>query len=568
MTGDLVKAMRACPQPIDRRDRRRLRRRRRDRRDGLRPALRHAAQPRSRSCSSASAWPAATWAPARCCRASSARAAPSELLYTGRSMSAEEGRALGLLQPAVSRRRVLGRGACDGRRRSPPARRFAHAMTKKMLHQEWNMGIDEAIEAEAQAQAICMQTEGFPPRLPAPSWRSRSRCSRATDGAMDRFAHLRLAVLRRPRTAAAGARGSTPGRPRNLGDEPRRGCRRRSAQRLVQDLGCARLAAPQRAARPKLDVRSICAAPRDARLPFRPRRFRVRDAGPRHRPDRAVRQRLRRSSATCRKVGRGDAIAAFALSEPEAGSDVAAMSTHAHGATATTTSSTARRPGSRTAASPHFYVVFAAGEGRRTGISAFVVDADTPGSTIAERIDVIAPHPLAHADASRTAACRDAAVGEPGQGFKVAMRDARHLPHDGRRRRARLRAPRARRGAWRVPSGARCSARRSPTSSSRRPSSPRWRPTIDAAALLIYRAAWTRDAKGARVTREAAMAKLFATEAAQQVIDDAVQMFGGLGVVSGRAGGAAVPRDPRAAHLRRRERGAEADHRRQDAAVE
>ena len=84
--------------------------------------------------------------------------------------------------------------------------------------------------------------------------------------------------------------------------------------------------------------------------------------------------------------------------------------------------------------------------------------------------------------------------------------------------------------------------------------------TIDAPRCSTYRAAWQRD-QGRDVTREAAMAKMVATEGAQQVIDAAVQMFGGLGVVSGQTGRAAVPRDPRAAHLRRRDRSAAADHR-------
>ena len=84
--------------------------------------------------------------------------------------------------------------------------------------------------------------------------------------------------------------------------------------------------------------------------------------------------------------------------------------------------------------------------------------------------------------------------------------------------------------------------------------------TIDSAALLTYRAAWQRD-QGRNVTNEAAMAKMAATEGAQQVIDAAVQMWGGLGVVSESSGRAAVPRDPRAAHLRRRDRGAATHHR-------
>ena len=119
-----VKAMRALPAADRRRDRRHLRRRGRDPRDGLRHAARHARRRRSRSCSTASALPAATWARARSCRASSARAAPSELLYTGRTMGGEEARALGLLQsPRARPRRVLGRGARSSPASSPTARR-------------------------------------------------------------------------------------------------------------------------------------------------------------------------------------------------------------------------------------------------------------------------------------------------------------------------------------------------------------------------------------------------------------------------------------------------------------
>ena len=80
---------------------------------------------------------------------------------------------------------------------------------------------------------------------------------------------------------------------------------------------------------------------------------------------------------------------------------------------------------------------------------------------------------------------------------------------------------------------------------------------VDAAALLVYRAAWVKDQGAERVTREAAMAKMFATEAAQRVIDRAVQLHGGAGVTQGRQGRGALPRNPRAAHLRGRDRSAE-----------
>jgi acyl-CoA dehydrogenase len=232
------------------------------------------------------------------------------------------------------------------------------------------------------------------------------------------------------------------------------------------------------------------------------------------------------------RVAKGEAIAAFALSEPEAGSDVAALQCAAR-----LDGDDYVLDGEKTWISnggiADFYVVFArTGEGGARGISAFVVDADSPGLEIAERIDVIAPHPLARL---RFAGCRVPAsqrIGEPGQGFKVAM--------------ATLDVFRTS-----VAAAALGFARRALDEAlSRAVSRKMFGKTladfqltqaklaqmamgVDAAALLTYRAAWLRD-QGRRVTREAAMAKLAATETAQQVIDAALQMFGGLGVVSGQ----------------------------------
>jgi acyl-CoA dehydrogenase len=182
-----------------------------------------------------------------------------------------------------------------------------------------------------------------------------------------------------------------------------------------------------------------------------------------------------------------------------------------------------------------FYCVFARetdAPGAR-GISAFVVDADTPGLTIAERIEVIAPHPLARLE---FADCRIPAtqrLGAPGEGFKVAMQT--------------LDVFRAS-----VAAAALGFARRALDEALARATSRKMfgqtladfqltqaaiadmATGIDSSALLTYRAAWLRDAKGARTTREAAMAKMIATETAQTVIDRAVQIFGGLGVVSGQ----------------------------------
>ena len=231
------------------------------------------------------------------------------------------------------------------------------------------------------------------------------------------------------------------------------------------------------------------------------------------------------------RVAAGSAIAAFALSEPNAGSDVAAMQC------------AARQDGDgyvlngektwiSNGGIADFYVVFArSGEapGSR-GITAFIVDADTPGLEIAERIEVIAPHPLARLSFKD---CRVAAaqrLGDAGQGFKIAMRTLDIFRTS-------------------VAAAALGFARRALDEALQHACSRRMfdhaladfqltqakladmAAAIDAAALLVYRAAWLRD-QGRAVTKEAAMAKMVATESAQQVIDAAVQILGARGVVS------------------------------------
>jgi len=232
------------------------------------------------------------------------------------------------------------------------------------------------------------------------------------------------------------------------------------------------------------------------------------------------------------RVARGEAIAAFALSEPGAGSDVAAMQCAAR-----QDGDSYVLDGEKTWISnggiADFYVVFArTGEapGAR-GISAFVVDAGTPGFEIAERIEVIAPHPLARLrfDACRVPAAQR--IGEAGQGFKVAMatldvfRTSVAAAALGFARRAfdeaLAHATRRQMFGQTLADFQLTQARLAQMATQ-----------IDASALLTYRAAWQRD-RGAKVTKEAAMAKMTATESAQQVIDAAVQMFGGLGVTSG-----------------------------------
>ncbi|SOY43404.1 acyl-CoA dehydrogenase family protein [Cupriavidus taiwanensis] len=235
------------------------------------------------------------------------------------------------------------------------------------------------------------------------------------------------------------------------------------------------------------------------------------------------------------RVARGEAIAAFALSEPEAGSDVAAMQCSAR---RSEDGSHYVIDGAKTWISnggiADFYCVFVrTGEapGAR-GITALVVDADTPGLTIAERIDVMAPHPLA---TLRFDQCRVPVanrLGEAGQGFKVAMMTldifrasvAAAALGFGR---AALDDALARARARPMFGGVLADLQLTQAAIGDMATA------IDAAALLTYRAAWLRDVKGQRTTREAAMAKMVATENAQQVIDRAVQMFGGLGVKVG-----------------------------------
>jgi acyl-CoA dehydrogenase len=224
-----------------------------------------------------------------------------------------------------------------------------------------------------------------------------------------------------------------------------------------------------------------------------------------------------------KKAAVGESIAAFALSEPDAGSDVQALKT------------TAKREGAgwvldgtktwiSNGGIAHFYVVFAKAE---EGITAFVVDAKDVDAS--ERIEIVAPHPMATVKLKNAKA---ELLGEPGQGFKLAMRNLDIF---------RTTVAGAALGF---------SRRALDESLSRGKSRPMFNQhladfqltqakladmatAIEAGALLTYRAAWERDVKKEKVTRQAAMAKLFATEAAQQVVDAAVQLCGGLGVMRG-----------------------------------
>ena len=231
-------------------------------------------------------------------------------------------------------------------------------------------------------------------------------------------------------------------------------------------------------------------------------------------------------------VIQGQALAAFALSEPDAGSDVAAMQ-----CSAKPTSQGYVLEGRKTWISnggiANFYVVFArTGEapGAR-GLSAFIVPADSPGLVIEERIDVVAPHPLATLRFDQVQVSAAQRIGAAGEGFKVAMTTldvfrtsvaAAALGFARRALQEALRWARSRQmfghslGDFQIT----------------QTKLAQMATMLDAASLLTYRAAWLRD-QGQRITREAAMAKMTATENAQQIIDMAVQIHGGMGVKKG-----------------------------------
>ena len=237
------------------------------------------------------------------------------------------------------------------------------------------------------------------------------------------------------------------------------------------------------------------------------------------------------------EVAAGKRIAALGMSEPNAGSDVAAMQTRA-----VDDGDTWVLNGTKTwisnAGLADQYTVFAvtepdeSGKGGTKGISGFIVEAGDPGFRVSERIELIAPHPLGTLSFEDCRIPKDRLIGAPGEGFKIAMsnldifRSSVGAAALGFARRALDEA--LARTQERQVFGQQLSeyqltqARLADMATD-----------IDAAALLVYRAAWTKDSGQARVTREASMAKMYATEAAQRVVDGAVQLFGGLGVVAG-----------------------------------
>ena len=232
-------------------------------------------------------------------------------------------------------------------------------------------------------------------------------------------------------------------------------------------------------------------------------------------------------------VARGEKIAAFALTEPGSGSDVANVETRAIEADGGYVVDGAKTYISNGGIAD-YYVLFArTGEAPGAkGLSAFIVDRGTPGLDDSERIEVIAPHPLATLRFEGMKLPADALLGERAKGFAAAMgtldvfRTTVGAAALGFARRAldeaTRRAMERRLGDGKLADN--------PVTQSKLAEMAL---DVDTSALLIYRSAWLRDVKGARNSREAAMAKLHATDSAQSVIDKAVQMFGGLGVTHG-----------------------------------
>jgi acyl-CoA dehydrogenase len=233
------------------------------------------------------------------------------------------------------------------------------------------------------------------------------------------------------------------------------------------------------------------------------------------------------------KVASGQAIAAFAMTEPGCGSDAANIAT------------SAMRDGNQwvlvgektyisNGGIADFYVTFARtgeGEGAR-GLSAFIVPADAEGLSVAERIEVIAPHPLARLTYDNVRVPADAIVGEPGEGFRVGM-ETLNLFRVTVGAAALGFAQRALQEALSFAKNRRLGSGTLADNAVTQEKLADMALLNDASALLVYRAAWQQDVGGTNNRRAAAMAKLHATEAGSRVIDMAVQMHGGAGVTRG-----------------------------------
>ena len=334
---------------------------------------------------------------------------------------------------------------------------------------------------------------------------------------MDRFAHYDWPFFE-PRHAAL-AREIESWAGENLGhahgDDADGICRR-----LVQDLGCAGYL--HHCATDKPDVRTVALLREVLAYHSGLADFSLAMAGLSSVPI-ALAGTAEQKARYLPRIAAGEAIGAFALSEPDAGSDVKALTTRAE-----RQGSGWVLDGAKTWISnggiAHVYVVFARAA---EGISAFIVDASAVDAS--ERIDIVAPHPMATV---RLAKAKAELLGEAGQGFKLAMRslDVFRTTVAGA---ALGFARRALDEALAQAKGRRLFGQALADFQMTQAKLADMATAIEAAALLTYRSAWVRDSRKAQNTREAAMAKMYATESAQSVIDDAVQICGGLGVKRG-----------------------------------
>ena len=246
---------------------------------------------------------------------------------------------------------------------------------------------------------------------------------------------------------------------------------------------------------------------------------------------RAGSDRLKREYVA--EAAQGTAIGAFALTEPEAGSDPAGIQTEARrDGDAYLISGTKTYISNAGLAS--FYVVFARtgpGAGSK-GLSAFVVDAAAPGFQVERQIDLLAPHPIGQLRFDECRVAADRRLGAEGEGLKIALSTLDFF-------RSSVGAAACGIAARALQEAATYASRRRQFGSAlsdfqaTRIGLADMATELDAARLLVYRAAWTKDGGAARVTRESSMAKLFASEAAQRIVDRAVQIHGSLGVTRG-----------------------------------
>lgn len=232
------------------------------------------------------------------------------------------------------------------------------------------------------------------------------------------------------------------------------------------------------------------------------------------------------------RVMRGEAVAAFAVSERDAGSDIAAMRAMARSDGGGFVLDGEKTWISNAGIADHYVLVCRYPEAGERGYAAFVLDADTAGLCISARIDVNAPHVLGTLMLDGCRVPASALIGEAGAGLKIALgtldifRATVGAAALGFARRALDDAV-----AW-------CRTRhvfgqRLADMQLTQAKLADMAVAIDASALLVYRAAWTRDTAARRITREAAMAKLYATDSAQQIVDEAIQLMGARGVVAG-----------------------------------